>query len=51
MTIKKIIDRSDRDIPALNIVMDGSPIATLFYDKKKKAMALYIIKNLNIIKD
>ena len=40
MTLKKIIDRSDRDIPVLNIVMDRAPIATLFYDKNKKSYGL-----------
>ena len=40
MTLKKIIAQSNEDAPALNIVMDGSPIATLFYDKDKKSYGL-----------
>ena len=39
-TLKEIVSKSPKDVPVLNIIMEGDPIATLFYDKEKENYGL-----------
>ena len=39
-TLKKIISKSPKNVPVLNVVMDDHPVATLFYDKDKENYGL-----------
>lgn len=38
--LKEIASKSPKDVPVLNIIMAGEPIATLFYDKEKENYGL-----------
>lgn len=38
--LKKVISKSPKNVPVLNVVIDHYPIATLFYDKDKENYGL-----------